>query len=84
MLTSQTADSIGIQDKVSKMTANASSYSIGPRNLRLNSAEDAAPIIEEMNQVQNLTEVTFSRNSVGVEAGRAFAEALKDKKALQV
>ncbi|TPX38149.1 hypothetical protein SmJEL517_g00376 [Synchytrium microbalum] len=69
--------------KASSKMPTSTVYTIGARGLKLNTAEDAQELIAEMNQIQNLSEVVFSGNTVGVEAGRAFAAALKDKILIQ-
>ena len=73
-----------IEANPAKMTTSNGTYAIGAKGLKLNTAKDVESIIAEMNAVENLTEVIFSGNTVGVEAGRALAAALKNKTSLKV
>lgn len=65
-------------------TSSPHSFSIVGRNLKLNSAQDIRPILDELEKVQPLEEVHFGGNTLGVEACQALADVLKTKKELKV
>lgn len=71
MLTAMTA----ITDKV---------FSIEGKSLKLNTAQDVAVYVQELASCTDLTEIRLSGNTIGVEAARALAGALKDKSQLRV
>lgn len=60
------------------------SFSIIGRNLKLDSTDDINPILEEMDKIEELREVHFGGNTIGVEAAQALAAALEKKKQLKV
>lgn len=74
------------QSNPSASTSSASphSFSIVGRNLKLDTAEDIQPILDDLNKVEDLKEVHFGGNTIGVEAAKALAAVLKDKKLLKV
>lgn len=65
-------------------TSSPHSFSIVGRNLKLNTAQDIRPILDELEKVQPLEEVHFGGNTLGVEACQALADVLKSKKDLKV
>ncbi|KAJ3088013.1 hypothetical protein HK100_008177 [Physocladia obscura] len=67
------------------MTATTK-YSLEGKVLKLNSAADAAIVVEELNALdaESLEEIIFSGNTFGVEAAKAVADALKNKSSLKI
>ncbi|CAO1616607.1 unnamed protein product [Sympodiomycopsis kandeliae] len=63
---------------------NPRSFSIVGKNLKLNTAEDIQPILDDLDKVENLEEVHFGGNTLGVEASKALAKNLEQKKTLKV
>ncbi|KAK4689540.1 Ran GTPase-activating protein 1, partial [Tremellales sp. Uapishka_1] len=59
-------------------------FSILGKNLRANTAQDLEPYLSELKAMENVEEVHFGGNSLGVEACQAIAEVLKGKKSLKV
>ena len=59
-------------------------FSILGKNLKANSAEDLEPYLTELRGREDVEEVHFGANSLGVEACLAIAEVLKEKKSLKV
>ncbi|KAJ1961992.1 Ran GAP Rna1 [Dipsacomyces acuminosporus] len=59
-------------------------YSLEGKGLKLTSAEDIAPYIEEIRAFDNLEELRLNGNTIGAEAAQALASALKDKPTLKV
>jgi Ran GTPase-activating protein 1 len=59
------------------------SFSLRGKGLKLDSEEDIAPYIKELNAVENLQEIDLSGNTLGVEASKSLAEAIKTKKELK-
>lgn len=68
----------------STSSASPHSFSIVGRNLKLDTASDIKPVLDELNQVAELREVHFGGNTLGVEACKALADVLREKKELQV
>ena len=52
------------------------SYSISGRQLKLNSAADIKPYLDEIKEKCNLLKINFSGNTLGVEASKKLAESL--------
>jgi len=52
--------------------------------LKANTAADLEPYLSELKQLEDVEEVHFGANSLGVEACEAIAEVLKTKKSLKV
>lgn len=59
-------------------------YDLVGRNLKLTTAEDAEPYVEELRKMEPLHEVHLGGNTLGVGACQAIAEVLRTKKALRV
>lgn len=59
-------------------------FSILGKNLKAETAADLEPFLSELKQMDDVEEVHFGGNSLGVEACKAIAEILKDKKQLKV
>lgn len=60
------------------------SFSIAGKTLKLDSAQDVEFLISELDQIPNLKEIKLSGNTLGVEAAKAIAGALKNKPELSV
>lgn len=52
--------------------------------LKFDTAESIQPYIEQLNAIENLEEVRFGGNTLGVDACAAVGEALSTKKSLKV
>lgn len=63
---------------------NPRSFSIVGKNLKLNSAEDIQHVLDDLDKVDQVEEVHFGGNTLGVEACRALAKNLAGKKTLKV
>lgn len=59
-------------------------FSILGKNLKANSAADLEPFLSELKQLEDVEEVHFGGNSLGVEACQAIAEVFKTKPTLKV
>jgi Ran GTPase-activating protein 1 len=59
-------------------------FSILGKNIKANSAADLEPYLTELKGMDDVEEVHFGANSLGVEACEAIAEVLKSKKSLKV
>ena len=59
-------------------------FSILGKNLKANSAADLEPYLGELKALENVEEVHFGGNSLGVEACTAIADILKTKRSLKV
>ncbi|WVW84668.1 hypothetical protein I302_106702 [Kwoniella bestiolae CBS 10118] len=59
-------------------------FSILGKNLKANTAADLQPYLSELEGMDDVEEVHFGANSLGVEACQAIAEVLKGKKNLKV
>lgn len=60
------------------------SFSILGKNLKANTAADLEPFLSELKAMEDVEEVHFGGNSLGVEACEAIAAVLKEKKSLKV
>jgi Ran GTPase-activating protein 1 len=60
------------------------SFSILGKNIKAQSRADLEPFITELEKFDDVEEVHFGGNSLGVEACQAIAEVLKTKKHLKV
>ncbi|KAK9472518.1 Ran GTPase-activating protein 1 [Dipodascopsis tothii] len=58
-------------------------FSLEGRALKLDSAADIAPFLAELDAISELREINLSGNTLGVEACKALAGALKSKTGLQ-
>jgi Ran GTPase-activating protein 1 len=63
---------------------SSKSFSILGKNLKAQSRADIEPYISELERFEDVEEVHFGGNSLGVEACQAIAEVLKTKKNLKV
>lgn len=59
-------------------------FSILGKNIKAQSRADLEPYISELEKFEDVEEVHFGGNSLGVEACQAIAEVLKTKKNLKV
>ena len=59
-------------------------FSILGKNIKANSAADLEPYLTELKQMEDVEEVHFGGNSLGVEACQAIAEVFKTKTSLKV
>jgi len=64
--------------------SSSKSFSILGKNIKANSAADLEPYLTELKNLDDVEEVHFGANSLGVEACQAIAEVLKTKKSLKV
>jgi Ran GTPase-activating protein 1 len=64
--------------------SSSKSFSILGKNIKANSAADLEPYLTELRENEDVEEVHFGANSLGVEACYAIAEVLKGKKNLKV
>jgi Ran GTPase-activating protein (RanGAP) involved in mRNA processing and transport len=64
--------------------SSSRSFSILGKNIKANSAADLEPYLTELKNLDDVEEVHFGANSLGVEACQAIAEVLKTKKSLKV
>jgi Ran GTPase-activating protein 1 len=63
---------------------SSKSFSILGKNIKAQSRADLEPYISELEKFEDVEEVHFGGNSLGVEACQAIAEVLKTKKSLKV
>ena len=63
---------------------SSKSFSILGKNIKAQSRADLEPYISELEKFEDVEEVHFGGNSLGVEACQAIAEVLKTKKNLKV
>lgn len=59
-------------------------FSLEGKGLKLDTAEDIAPHVEDLKKNDDVEEVRFLGNTLGVGACEALAEILKTKKKLNV
>ncbi|KAG8955431.1 hypothetical protein FRC04_008782 [Tulasnella sp. 424] len=59
-------------------------YSIHGKGLKLNTASDIQPYLDQMKAVEGLEEIRFGGNTLGIEACVALGEALKGNKTLKI
>jgi Ran GTPase-activating protein 1 len=59
-------------------------FSILGKNIKANTAADLEPFLSELREAEDVEEVHFGGNSLGVEACEAIAAVLKEKKHLKV
>lgn len=58
-------------------------YSLVGKNLKLNTAEDIAPYLDELRKVEPLHTISLGGNTLGVGACVSLAEVLREKKSLR-
>lgn len=68
----------------SSSSSSSKVFSILGKNLKANTAADLEPYLSELKELEDVEEVHFGANSLGVEACQAIAEVLKTKKHLKV
>lgn len=66
------------------MVAVKNVFSLEGRGLKLNTAEDIKPHIESLKANEDVEEVWFNGNTLGIGACEALADALRGKKNLKV
>jgi Ran GTPase-activating protein 1 len=59
-------------------------FSIAGKGLKFDTIADVAPYVKDLEALNDVTEVHLSGNTFGVEASKAIAKALRDKKELKV
>jgi Ran GTPase-activating protein (RanGAP) involved in mRNA processing and transport len=59
-------------------------FSILGKNLKAETGQDLEPYLTELKEMEDVEEVHFGGNSLGVDACKAIAETLKTKKQLKV
>ncbi|KAJ2698130.1 Ran GAP Rna1 [Coemansia sp. IMI 209128] len=59
-------------------------YSLEGKGLKLTTAEDIEPYLEELRNVENLEELRLNGNTIGAEAAEALASVLKTKPTLKI
>lgn len=59
-------------------------FSIEGKGLKLNTAEDVQAFVDTIVQMDDLQIIKLSGNTIGVEAGKALAEALQSRKNIRV
>ncbi|KAJ2425896.1 Ran GAP Rna1, partial [Coemansia sp. RSA 2531] len=59
-------------------------YSLEGRGLKLTTAEDIEPYLEELRNVEILEELRLNGNTIGAEAAQALASVLKTKPTLKI
>ncbi|KAJ2489033.1 Ran GAP Rna1 [Coemansia sp. RSA 2050] len=59
-------------------------YSLEGKGLKLTTAEDIEPYLEELRNVENLEELRLNGNTIGAEAAQALASVLKTKPTLKI
>lgn len=64
--------------------SNPRSFSIHGQGLKLNSRADIEPHLQVLRAMEDVEEVHFGGNTLGVEASEAIAEVLTDLKSLKV
>ena len=55
-------------------------FSIFGQTLKLNSAQDVEDITSQLEEMEDLEEITLSGNTLGVEAAQSIAAAIRNKK----
>ena len=55
-------------------------FSIFGQTLKLNSALDVEDITSQLEEMEDLEEITLSGNTLGVEAAQSIAAAIRNKK----
>lgn len=59
-------------------------FSLAGKNLKLNTAEDIAPYLDDLRKVEPLHEISLGGNTLGVGASVALAEVLREKRSLRI
>ncbi|KAJ2606312.1 Ran GAP Rna1 [Coemansia sp. RSA 1722] len=58
-------------------------YSLEGKGLKLTTAEDIAPYLEELRSFENLEEIRLNGNTIGAEAAKALADVLRTRTTLK-
>ena len=66
------------------MAANAKIFSLEGKGLKLDTAADVEAHIKPLREMEDVEEVRFLGNTLGVEACKVLGEVLETKKTLQV
>jgi Ran GTPase-activating protein 1 len=66
------------------MTPNTKIFSLEGRGLKLDTAADVEAHIKPLKEMNDVDEVRFLGNTLGIEACKAIGEVLETKKTLQV
>jgi Ran GTPase-activating protein 1 len=64
--------------------AGSKTFSLEGKGLKLTTAEDIAPHLEELKSNEDVEEVKLLGNTLGIGASEALAKVLETKKKLQV
>jgi Ran GTPase-activating protein (RanGAP) involved in mRNA processing and transport len=64
--------------------SGAKVFSVEGKGLKLTTAEDIEPHIQDLKTNDQVEEIRFLGNTLGVEASKALADVLEKKKALKV
>jgi Ran GTPase-activating protein 1 len=64
--------------------SGAKIFSLEGKGLKLTTAEDIEPHIQDLKSNNQVEEIKFLGNTLGVEASKALAEVLETKKTLKV
>jgi len=59
-------------------------FSIEGRGLKLDAASDVQPFVEELEKLENVTDIRLSGNTFNVEAATALAAAIAKHRTIQV
>ena len=62
---------------VEEIPATSSELSFEGQGLKLNNADDARDVVAQIKAAQNITTLTFSGNTVGIDAAQAIGQALE-------
>ena len=71
-------------DSSTSLSMSATTFSILGKNLKAESKADLEPYLSELEKLEDVEEVHFGGNSLGVEACKAIAQVLKTKTKLKV
>ena len=66
------------------MAASTKVFSLEGKGLKLDTAADVEPHVQSLRAMEDVEEVRFLGNTLGVEACKALGEILETKKSLQV
>jgi Ran GTPase-activating protein 1 len=66
------------------MATNSKIFTLEGKGLKLDTAADVEPHIKALREMEDVEEVRFLGNTLGVEACKVIGEVLETKKTLQV
>ncbi|XP_072277264.1 ran GTPase-activating protein 1 [Pyxicephalus adspersus] len=72
-----------LADSLARTKVGGGELSFKGRTLKLNTAEDAEEVIQEINEYEGLQALRLEGNTVGVEAAKAIAKSLENKHGLK-